>query len=284
MAAGIGVEPSELADTIPFTDLGVGSLMSLSISGRFREELDLEIQASLFADYPTIGDIKTFLTQSSGETTPELSKDVSSGSESDSVSSKDHHLSSEGFDSKVIDDLRSIIAEEMGMDIAEIADTVDLSTIGMDSLMSLTIIGALREKTSLEVSPSLFVDNRSIEETRINFGLDTPTTPPIAQVVLEAKETPLRETPQTPSATSVLLQGNPRTATQKLFFFPDGSGSATSYVSIPPLQAKSRCVYGPNCPFMKDPASYTVGLPAASKIYIQELLRRQPEGPYILGS
>lgn len=256
MAAEIGVEPSELADTIPFTDLGVDSLISLSISGRFREELDLEIQASLFADHPTIGDIKSFLTQSSGESTPELSKDVSSGSESDSVSCEDHHRSSEGFDSKVIDDLRSIIAEKMGMDIAEIADTVDLSTVGMDSLMILTM----------------------------NFDLDTPPTPPVAQVVPEAKNISLKETPQTPSATSVLLQGNPRTATQNLFCFPDSSGSATSYVSIPPLQARSLYIYNLSCPFMNDPASYTIGLPAVSKIYIKELLRRQPQGPYILGS
>ena len=289
MAAEIGVEPSELADTIPFTDLGVDSLMSLSISGRFREELDLDIHASLFTDYPTIGDIKTFLAQQRGENTPDLSTDASTSSGTDSetepspTSSQDHHLSSGSFDSKVLNDLRSIIAEEMGIDIEEIGDTIDLSTLGMDSLMSLTIIGALREKTSLEVSPSLFVDNRSIEDIRTNLGLNTQPAPPNGQVALEVEKVPLKRTPREPSATSVLLQGNPRTATQNLFFFPDGSGSATSYVSIPPLQAKDLCVYGLNCPYMKDPASYTIGLPAVSRIYIRELLRRQPEGPYILG-
>ena len=289
MAAEIGVEPSELADTIPFADLGVDSLMSLSISGRFREELDLDIQASLFTDYPTIGDIKTFLTQQKDGTTPELSDDGSTSSDTDSdmipspASPQHHHTSSEGDEARVLADLRSIIAEEMGMAIEEIADTTDLSTIGMDSLMSLTIIGALREKTSLSVSPSLFVDNHSIEDIRANLGLGSQPAAHSGQVALNVEEAFLKEASRQPSATSVLLQGNPRTATRKLFFFPDGSGSATSYVSIPPLQPEDLCVYGLNCPFMKDPASYTIGLPAVSRIYIQELLRRQPEGPYLLG-
>ena len=295
MAAEIGVEASELADNIPFADLGVDSLMSLSIAGRFRENLDLEIDASLFADYPTIGDIKTFLAKHKGdakpETTPELSDDTSTSSETNleaeqsSTSSQEQDPPSADDKSDVISDLRSIIAEEMGMDIEEIADTTDLSTMGLDSLMSLTVIGALREKTSLEISPSLFIDNCSIEDIRTNLGLHTPISPSnepvppnkIDEIVLPSV------TKREPAATSVLLQGNPRTATQNLFFFPDGSGSATSYVSIPPLRSQDLCVYGLNCPFMKDPASYTIGLPAVSRLYIKELLRRQPQGPYILG-
>ena len=282
MAAEIGVKPTELADTIPFADLGVDSLMVLSISGRFREELDLDVSASLFAECPTIGDLKVFLTQQRTEATPELAEDDSTSSDTDSETfqSPASSLSSEGDDTRLLGDLRSIIAEEMGMAIEEIADTTDLSTIGMDSLMSLTILGALREKTSLSVSPDLFVDNRSIEDIRTSLGLDSLPAPQSGSTV---EEVILKEVSRQPSATSVLLQGNPRTATRKLFFFPDGSGSATSYVSIPPLRPKDLCVYGLNCPFMKDPASYSIGLPAVSKIYIQELLRRQPEGPYLLG-
>ena len=282
MAAEIGVQPTELADTIPFADLGVDSLMVLSISGRFREELHLDVPATLFTECPTIGDLKAFLTQQRTEATPELLEDDSTSSDTDSETfqSPASSLSSEDNDAGVLDDLRLIIAEEMGMAIEEIADTTDLSTIGMDSLMSLTILGALREKTSLSVSPDLFVDNRSIEDIRTSLGLDSLPAP---QSGSKVEEVILKEVPRHPSATSVLLQGNPRTATRKLFFFPDGSGSATSYVSIPPLQPKDLCVYGLNCPFMRDPASYTIGLPAVTKIYIQELLRRQPEGPYLLG-
>jgi thioesterase domain-containing protein len=86
-----------------------------------------------------------------------------------------------------------------------------------------------------------------------------------------------------PPATSVLLQGNPKTATKNLFLFPDGSGSATSYVSIPAIDSKNLAVYGLNCPFMKDPTSYTCGIEGVSKLYLEEVMRRQPIGPYVLG-
>jgi hypothetical protein len=98
-----------------------------------------------------------------------------------------------------------------------------------------------------------------------------PTAPPVEVVV------------QMPPATSVLLQGNPKTATKNLFLFPDGSGSATSYVSIPAIDSKNLAVYGLNCPFMKDPTSYTCGIEGVSKLYLEEVMRRQPQGPYILG-
>lgn len=299
MAAEIGVDPSELADNIRITDLGVDSLMSLTVSGRFREELDQEIEASFFTDYPTIRDIKTFFDQQRDETTPELSEGSSESSESEAETIPTT-ISSPGTlfpdDTGVVDELRAIIAEEMGMPIEEIADTTDLSTLGMDSLMSLTIIGALREKTSLEVSSNLLVDNRSIEDIRTSLGLDSkpapqpqpaldskPTPQPQPVVTLDPEEALLKEISHHPPATSVLLQGNSKVATRKLFFFPDGSGSATSYAPIPGISPSSLAVYALNCPFMKDPASYTIGIPAVSRIYIRELLRRQPQGPYLLG-
>ncbi|KAK5176230.1 polyketide synthase, partial [Cryomyces antarcticus] len=85
-----------------------------------------------------------------------------------------------------------------------------------------------------------------------------------------------------PAATSVLLQGNAKIATKKLFLFPDGSGSATSYISIPNI-SPDMAVYGLNCPFMKKPTDYTCGIDGVSAIYLAEMKRRQPEGPYILG-
>jgi hypothetical protein len=45
----------------------------------------------------------------------------------------------------VISVIRSTIAEEMDIEIQEIGDTVDLLTVGMDSVMSLTILSSLKE-------------------------------------------------------------------------------------------------------------------------------------------
>ncbi|KAI6951838.1 polyketide synthase, partial [Hortaea werneckii] len=85
-----------------------------------------------------------------------------------------------------------------------------------------------------------------------------------------------------PNATSVLLQGNPKQATKKIFFLPDGSGSATSYVSIPNL-GPDVCAYGLNCPFMKNPEQWQCGIEISALVYLAEIKRRQPQGPYIIG-
>jgi hypothetical protein len=85
-----------------------------------------------------------------------------------------------------------------------------------------------------------------------------------------------------PSATSVLLQGNAKIATKKLFLLPDGSGSATSYVSIPNL-SPDMAVYGLNCPFMKQPEKWSCGVEQIAAVYLQEIKRRQPKGPYLVG-
>jgi iron transport multicopper oxidase len=98
IATEIGVEPSELADAIQFSDLGVDSLMSLTISGRFREELDLEVHSTLFTDFPTIGDVKTFLSQHETGAISEVSTDDSDGELTDGteMTTPDPELDSRG--------------------------------------------------------------------------------------------------------------------------------------------------------------------------------------------
>lgn len=86
------------------------------------------------------------------------------------------------------------------------------------------------------------------------------------------------------SAASLLLQGHPAlaTTTKMLFFLPDGSGSSSSYASLPRIHS-SIAVVGMNCPYMKIPEQYPQGIEKVSAMYINEIRRRQPNGPYVLG-
>lgn len=89
---------------------------------------------------------------------------------------------------------------------------------------------------------------------------------------------------QTPPATSVLLQGHPRTAHKTLWLFPDGSGLATSYLSLPDIDINSLAVFGLNSPFIKRTdgmSAYTFS--DLTSAYVTELRRRQPTGPYWVG-
>jgi iterative type I PKS product template protein len=315
--AELNVEASELADAIQWADLGVDSLMALTISGRFREELDLEMSSTLFTDYASVGELRAhFASTMGGQAVPSSSS--STADESDYSDGEDTNGSgittpdSEEFDVKelkasrapapavasvdtqdgdLIATIRSTIAEEMDIDIEEITEATDLSTLGMDSLMSLQVLGSLREKSGIELDSTILTDNPSLGHLRKALGLDKPAAaPPLTSKSEIQQPAPVRPgtsdvtvVKKMPPATSVLLQGNVKTATRNLFLFPDGSGSATSYAGISKVDATNLAIFGLNCPFMKDPTSYTCGIEGVSKLYLEEVLRRQPTGPYLLG-
>jgi iterative type I PKS product template protein len=324
IAQEVAVDHSELVDDIQWADLGVDSLMSLTITGKFREDLELELDSSLFTDYASVGALRKHLSSMSGpepvaadagDSSSTDSTDSGSESDEESVESGITTPETEDFPVKsqksaaveavaqapspapatdgadMIETIRQVIAQEMEMDLDEITETTDLSNLGMDSLMALTVLGKLREEYDIDLDPSILADNPSLGHLRKALGLDAPKPAPapaqkheVAAKVTVAPAAPKVEVVvQMPPATSVLLQGNPKTATKNLFLFPDGSGSATSYVSIPAIDSKNLAVYGLNCPFMKDPTNYTCGIEGVSKLYLEEVMRRQPIGPYILG-
>jgi len=74
----------------------------------------------------------------------------------------------------MIDIIRSIIAQEMGMELDEIVESTDLSNLGMSSLMVLTILGKLREEHDIDLDPPILVDNPTFGHLRKALGLDVP--------------------------------------------------------------------------------------------------------------
>lgn len=314
------VDMSELVDEAAFENLGVDSLMSLTISAKFREDLDLEISSSLFTDFPTVGEMKKFFAQYDGgaplveddsesDTTDEPS-DMSTPyehaaastppSSAPSVVGKESDGGTKTFQTSEVAEGEpslacKIVAEEMGIDTSEITDKLDLSEMGMDSLMSLTILGALREQTGIDLPSTFLVTNVTIEDIENELGMRpkpkanveimnptkaAPKPPQLAEVNKRLEKA--IDTSKFPPATSVLLQGNAKIATKKFFLVPDGSGSATSYISIPNISPKM-AVYGLNCPFMKAPEKWTCGVEGVSTLFLKEIKRRQPEGPYLVG-
>ncbi|KAL1587284.1 Non-reducing polyketide synthase PKS1 [Cladosporium halotolerans] len=313
------VDENELVDDAHFENLGVDSLLSLTISAIFREDLDMEISSSLFTDYPTVGEMKKYFSQFDGAAPVEAEE---SDSDEDSVpptdaptpyeqdistpaSSVPSYAPSDAGKPEVQDSLgevsevslaRHVVAQEMGVDISEVTDDADLAEMGMDSLMSLTILGELREKTGIDLPSTFLTTNATIKDIEDALGMrpkakaakpaartekKSSAGPQLDEVSAKLAAVSKTDLSQYPPATSVLLQGNAKTATKKVFFLPDGSGSATSYVDIPNL-GKDVCAYGLNCPFMKKPEDWTCGIEVASQIYLAEMKRRQPVGPYIV--
>ncbi|OCT48088.1 Conidial yellow pigment biosynthesis polyketide synthase [Cladophialophora carrionii] len=324
MAEEIGVSVDELTDDTDLGALGVDSLMSLTISGKFREGLDIEIPSTLLADSETFKQVRDFLTQfeskDGGDATP---SSPSAGSSDDSGSSTPAAADTESMTSASQPDekpggeaggkleaIRAAIAEETGMDPSEVTSDMDLEAMGIDSLMSLQILGILREDKDIDLPPSFFSDHATFGDIEKAMGgegtqASKPKLPAKSeemsteQVVAEMQTNKGQQSAEPPKeqqaapapsaqkktykASSVLLQGNPKTATKTVFMFPDGSGCAISYATIPPISPKDVALVALNCPYMKDPEAFEGGIPGVTALYLEEIRRRQPQGPYILG-
>jgi len=285
-----GLEMSELVPSSIFTDVGIDSLLSLNIAGRLREDLGLDVDGSLFADCPTVADLVKALnikeTPPSGRetTTPSTTESDSNAAASDEDSSDGTSLDDDdGIGTMSI--IRRTVAAEVGVAEKELTESLDLNELGMDSLLSLTILGKLRDEFEIDVPADLFADNNSLIEIEAALGLKRkavapPPPPEKARAPPAKKANPVNDA--IPMASSVLLQGSPKSATKTLFLFPDGSGSATSYSPLPRI-SPNIAVYGLNCPYMKTPQDMKCSIEAITPRYLQEIRRRQPNGPYYFG-
>ncbi|KAL5047374.1 conidial yellow pigment biosynthesis polyketide synthase [Aspergillus fruticulosus] len=309
LASETGLSESDMSDDLVFADYGVDSLLSLTVTGRYREELNLDMDSSVFIEYPTVGDFKRFVTQlspsapsdsslSDRESEYSFNGDSSSGLSSPaspSTVSPPNEKVIQVHENSTMKEIRAIIADEIGVSADDINSDENLGEMGMDSLLSLTVLGRIRESLAMDLPGEFFIENQTLDQIETALDLKpkvVPTAVPQSQPTDLPQTTTSKQLPtQPPSsstsdnhppATSILLQGNPRTATKTLFLFPDGSGSATSYATIPGI-SPNIAVYGLNCPYMKTPEKLICSLDSLTTPYLAEIRRRQPTGPYNLG-
>lgn len=309
LAEEVGLSESELTDDLVFADYGVDSLLSLTITGKFREEMNVDFESTVFMDHPTVKDFKQFLGQQTASSMDrsESSSDSSVFDDSASASGTSTpgtpgtpadintpsvKAAPRDQDNKTLATIRQTLIEEIGVSADELTGEANLGEMGMDSLLSLTVLGRLRESLDLDLPNEFFIDNPTMDdvETALDLKPKAPVEPPARVPVpssLPAASSPLKTEELTPKlahppASSILLQGNPKTATATLFLFPDGSGSSTSYATIPKI-SPDVCVYGLNCPYMKTPEKLNCALQDLTAPYVAEIRRRQPKGPYNVG-
>jgi naphtho-gamma-pyrone polyketide synthase len=302
LASEVGLSEVDMTDDLVFADYGVDSLLSLTVTGRYREELNLDLESSVFIDQPTVRDFKRLVAQLSPSETsdgsssdPEsefsFNRDVSSGVSSPGslgTLSPPNEKVIHVHEDNTMKEIRAILADEIGVSAEDIKGDENLGEMGMDSLLSLTVLGRIRESLDMDLPGEFFIDNQTLDQIETTLDLKPKAMPPPPQPILLSDTAPIKKlstqlvASEHPPATSILLQGNPRTATKTLFLFPDGSGSATSYATIPGI-SPDVCVYGLNCPYMKTPERLNCSLDELTKPYIAEIRRRQPKGPYNFG-
>ena len=255
----LGLESSKLQDGALFVDIGLDSLMSLAVTGRLREECEIDVPTSFFVDKPTIGEAKfAILAQDSGnpekgaltESASAESASIGSAAVTDAMSGDQMtRNTSIGTDmakytaEEMTEKLLSTVSEEIGMERSQLLETSNFVDMGVDSLMSLSITGRIREELDLDLPTTFFVDHPSVGEASIAIcaltgtsisGNPTPsshskdsstdetdTLPAIhssndqnlADLIMEDRGNDLTLRP----ATSILLSGNPKTSSKTCF-------------------------------------------------------------------
>ena len=171
--------------------------------------------------------------------------------------------------------------------VEQTADLVEDSSSGTTSPHSSQFTD--NESSSSSSPDSAHLDKDDYSNNKVSRAVEVIASQRGIQVSelgtdIPSAEAPLIKAPTLPQRTaqSIILQGSPKTATRNFFLIPDGGGSAASYVPIPEI-TKGMCVFGLNSPFMKTPAEYQCGVPGIAEMFIKEIRRRQPDGPYALG-
>ncbi|KAJ6784566.1 hypothetical protein PWT90_06486 [Aphanocladium album] len=310
IADQIGVEVCQMTDDVVFTDYGVDSLLSLTIIGSLQEALEMQLPGTLFDDFTTVTAFKNFLADAFAISEPETACS-SSGSEAASFTSppsvSDEELSESSASAvdeldKIVSMLLVIMEEETGVSRKDLDSADNLGDYGVDSLISLTVVGRARQELGIEVSNDMFLENSTIGAVRTALAKQRGTSiEPATRKVESRSQVPSSRIPRKgrtrgnspaslatppspallhPQATSIVLQGS-TSSSCNLFLFPDGSGSATSAVGIPAISADVR-LYGLNCPYVKNPLDLHCALQDLTASYVAEIRRRQPRGPYNL--
>ena len=213
-----GIAIVEFTDDTIFADVGIDSLLSVMITSRLRDELDIEVgnDVNVFVTCNTLRDLRNFL--------------------------------GTGDESK---------AEETLVNITPISEDstkpapLDLSSISINTGTTESEYGAFENNTD-NSDPSSY-----------------------SEKFVEVSSQPRR-------ATSVILQGRPWVCSKSLFLFPDGAGSASSYANLPNIHS-DLAVLALNCPYVRHPQEMTCSLDELMRSYLDEVRRRQPNGPYNLG-
>lgn len=293
-----GCPPSELNDDAKFSTLGVDSLMSLTIISRVREELGVTLDSSTFHDYENVKALRMMMAAPPASSQIIESYGASSsgatsltGTTAETLATSDTSHINSICDGKTIELVRSTVAQELGIDAKEIEDDTNLGDLGLDSLSVLSITALLKESLPKVVFPDDMLGHYTSINTLIS-GLNLNKSPVSSTKSKSKERQQVQKTPKTSNglpltlppaeAKSYILQGNPNSSTRSIFYFPDGSGSATSYSPLGSI-APDVCVYSLSCPYFQTPDQWKNGVGAVVQLYLQEVRRRQPEGPYNLG-
>ncbi|TEA14637.1 Non-reducing polyketide synthase pks27 [Colletotrichum sidae] len=254
LAEESGLEETELADEVALVDIGIDSLLSLVVTGRLREELEVNLpERAIFEECLTIGDIRMRVCGGGGAEYPR----------SESVRSAERDL-----------------ATTAASDTVSSAGSVDMDSSATLSSDSTTPVNCHSKTSYFSAACSDYEDEEPLSAAKdlkpvvkLRDVKHLHHQPPPTAVIANS----------VPPAWSMYMQGSRLRSTENLFFFPDGCGTATSYLCLPGISPTTALIAF-NSPFAKNPERmYEYSLRDVLASYLAGLRSRQPHGPYRLG-
>ncbi|KAL1961387.1 hypothetical protein VTO42DRAFT_115 [Malbranchea cinnamomea] len=195
------------------------------------------------------------------------------------------------------------LLEETGMSEGELAPGTFFAEIGVDSLMSISIMAAVREVTGIDLSASFLLEHPTLEdaqralraaEKKASGAATNGDVVPNGTTDTNGVEE-INGTNGTTETNGVHLNGFGRTcnvvlmqsaggssARNPLFLIVDGAGSAAAYIHLPKL-GDNLPVFAVESPWVHDPESFTCSFDEAADLYYAAIRAKQPHGPYLLG-
>ncbi|KAI1480090.1 ketoacyl-synt-domain-containing protein [Daldinia eschscholtzii] len=196
-----GIAVSDLTDNTVFGDVGIDSLLGLTISARFKEELDMDLDFNaLFYEYPTVGDLKGFFGDSksastTGASTPRTMDGIDTpmlkaSTTTSSVTDEEPSVSMKVDFKRALE----IISEESGVATEDLTDDTNFADSGVDSLLSLVIVSRFRDELELDIQhESLFLECPTVADLK-ELLLGTSSAGSAAQPPVEANPEPISVT------------------------------------------------------------------------------------------
>lgn len=287
IANEVNLEIGELVDGASFAELGVDSLLSISIMSSLKQHLGLDLPASVFTMYPSVAELRDFYREefeNTGDAEQSTGEDADDDSEGDTdtanhtPASYNSSRTSDIDDFSVADMFISSVAAETGVDPAEMEPSTRFSDLGVESLMSIAVLSAVKDRTGKVLPASFFNDYPTVADARKELR----STSELAAITPAMMPTPLKANTPKYTSRAVLLQGRPDSDLIPLILIADGAGSAASYINLPPFKPR-RPVYALESPFLHCPLEYTYTFEEVATIYVEEIQKICPAGPVMLG-
>lgn len=290
--ASTGVDPADVEPSTQIADLGLDSILSIEVIGEIKKKFGKDLPVSFFIHHPTVSDVRKALGNNDASTMKPKTRQMPAAATVIKSTSKLAQKPT-GYDNT--DVVMEVILDMTGIDPADVEPFTRISDMGLDSILTIEVIGELRNKIGIELPTSFFIQNPTVADVKEALGYaDQPkangpfeNSPLVSCYGREEGDTKASMTNKMSISNYysniVLVQGSATSDKIPLFLIADGGGSATSYMSLSPLFPGDNPVYGCESPFLHNPEDYVYTIEEVSDLYATAICKIQPHGPYLLG-